>query len=379
MLNRATLPSGFSAPTLTSGTASAATGSVPSVNVVKPAGAAVGCWRCCRPEATTRMPDPAERFDRASAAPRRRLPGRSGLVVVAERETEHVDQVGEPRLAGLSGRDLALVEEAEGVDQVGLLDDPVGAHHLDRQDVRVRADLADQPGDEGAVAEERVDQALQRIDQVGIRLATGRPAWRARHCRRSLVAQPGRPEPSSGPSNQGCSATPVSRIATTGRRAALSGRRPGEPADRRPATQPGDRVLAGAGAVPDAEAVADAEADRRVPDAEADPADPAANIRWFSPISMEPRPSRSCWTTSQASGGGPRIGVRSTRTASRTTAGEWVRATAPSLLQVGPIGAPGAPSPGRTRLLSSNSLSYAPPRPGGADCSAAGTRIWSAT
>ena len=65
---------------------------------------------------------------------------------------------------------LPIGQVVQRRDQAGLVEYTVGFHQLDRQDVRLRAGLPDQPGDERTVAEEVVDHALEGIHDVGVGL-----------------------------------------------------------------------------------------------------------------------------------------------------------------------------------------------------------------
>ena len=155
--------------------------------------------------------------------------------------------------------DLALVQEAEPVEQRGLVDDAVVAHHLDRQDVGVRAGLVDQAGDEGAVAEERVDQALQRVDQVRLVLAAADVV--GHHAAVAALVAP-------APDHRLRLAEPEPRVVgypgvqdrhhrPPGRAAAL--RWPAQPVHRHPAAPARGRVLTRSGTVAEAEPVPEAE------------------------------------------------------------------------------------------------------------------------
>ena len=61
----------------------------------------------------------------------------------------------------------------ERLDQVALDDRAVGADDPPGHDVRVRAGLVDQPGDEGAVSGQRVDAAVERAHLVEPLLGVG--------------------------------------------------------------------------------------------------------------------------------------------------------------------------------------------------------------
>ena len=77
---------------------------------------------------------------------------------------------------------LADVQALERVEHLALGDDAVAGHHPHRQDVRVRTGLADQAGDERAVAGVRIEHPLVRvIDDAGPLRVGGRVVDADRH------------------------------------------------------------------------------------------------------------------------------------------------------------------------------------------------------
>ena len=133
-------------------------------------GSTAGWSRRCRPSRRRASPC-AARSSRIVVQRRveERVLGR--LVVVAHRQAEHVDRRGHPaRRRGAGG---PARRSGRAPRPVRLDDRAVGRHDPPRQDVGVRAGLVDQPGDEGAVARERVDHAVERPGQVAVGLGVG--------------------------------------------------------------------------------------------------------------------------------------------------------------------------------------------------------------
>ena len=155
---------------------------------------------------------------------------------------------------------------------------------------------------------------------------------------------------SSSSRNQVWSATPVSRIATTGRRVAAPrcGGRPSQLTGVRP-PQPGTAYSPGPTPWPKLNPCP-----KLKPWPKLNPWPPAwaANIRWFRPTStLVSSASRSIWMAFQASGGGPGSAAVDS-TPSRRTPGEEVRARSRALPRSPWCATRRTPSPGRTGCFS---------------------------
>ena len=220
MLNRATVPLGFRAPTLTT-----------SIVVRMRPGTCVGWWRRCRPRRTgrPRWPPGPQRTDQRGV----RLLVVRFLVVVPERHGHGVDPA---RLA------TEVLDRASAAGALTIVDSsgtkPSASITLTIKMFGVGAGLPDDAGDEGAVAREVVEQALEGSCEhvpVSLRLVADRAtAGSSRRVDVHPVAEPGvATEPGVEDDNDGRSVTQ------------LSGERGPDPAigDGRPAAEPGNGVL----------------------------------------------------------------------------------------------------------------------------------------
>ena len=90
-----------------------------------------------------------------------------GLVVVAEREVDDVEDAVRDRVPGLLGRlrsAVPLEEQAQCGDDVVLQGRSVGRHDRHREDDGLGAALADHPGDERPVAAQDVEEPVDVVD-----------------------------------------------------------------------------------------------------------------------------------------------------------------------------------------------------------------------